>query len=182
MNKKDLAVLGVIVVVSLGLGFVIPHPQKAVIVSSNAQQQVLGAAASPDYYNPEYFHNGLYANQFYNMGYVTASSTSATTTEALGSSSVGLITLGTSTPNSAVTFYASSTAITASSIIDVVPTSVAPPGVTCNSAAPTGILTAPIFISNASSSLNGFSVLVATAPSTHPFCVQYQIINPVTFK
>jgi hypothetical protein len=141
--------------------------------------QVLGASSGNEHWNPEYFYNGL--NYYTLAGNLFNSSTTPNAILYSGTASTTptLATVGHLTIAAGSTVqYASTTAVTANSVVQVQLEQTTPiKGVTCNTAvnASSSEATSVIFASSTKPSLNGFSITVASAPLTNPFCYAYTI-------
>jgi hypothetical protein len=171
MNKYILGLVAVLLL-GLGIGYLAHKPA--------SPQQVLGNSYNAQGYNPQYFYNGVYVTGGTTGGatggkydYMSNSSTTPTTT--LSSLAVaGHLTIGAGQTVES----ASTTAISSSSDRVVVQLEQTTPiaGVTCNTTLNASSSEAStVFASTTNTSLNGFTINVASAPVTNPFCYSYSI-------
>lgn len=181
MNKFISSVL-VLLVLAVG-GLYLRKPEVTVQTTPVQvdQPDLVGANPGLDHLSNEYFKAGVSATKYFGLSTVNASTTSSTApTLQLGKGSSGIITVGTSTP-AIRTQNASTTAVSSSnSVVKVTQVANGPAGVTCNTTQATNTLVSTLFASSTAPSLNGFSLVLGSIPTTNPACFFYEVFERST--
>lgn len=138
-------------------------------------QPVLGASSGNEHWMPEFFYNGLtYYKVAGNIG------TSSSSPAVLGTTSSPVSVMHIVIPAGSTSVSASTTAIISNKSLVFVQLEQTTPvaGTTCNSAVNASSSEAvSIFASSTNSRLNGFTLSVASAPLTNPFCYEATVYS-----